>query len=193
MKAKKPTQDVKTKVVLAALEQAALLGWEHVSLQDLAQDSGVSLAGIHDHFEDKFDILAGIGRMIDRRTLENIGARDPGCSERDRLFEIMMERFDVMAEYRDGIAAILGSFRGDPKQALVSGPHFCRSMCWMLEASGIPTNGMKGALKIAGLSALYLKVLRVWLRDESADMSATMAALDKELGRAESVANSLGF
>lgn len=188
-----PKKDIKTSVIEAALSEAAVLGWERVCLQDIAGAADISLAQLHDHFEDKFDILAGIGRMIDRRVLDQISAPELGDSERDRLFDIMMDRFEVLNEYRDGLISILNSFKGDPKQALMGGPHLCRSMCWMLESSGISTHGVRGALKVAGLSALYLKVLRVWVKDETPDLSATMAALDKELGRAESFANSLGF
>ena len=36
-----------------------------------------------------------------------------------------------------------------------------------------------------GLIAVWLWTLRAWERDESADLSATMAALDTALGRAE--------
>lgn len=186
-------KDIKVKVIEAALNEAALLGWERVSLQDIAQSADVSLAELHDHFEDKFDILAGLGRMIDRKVLEGLDKFEPDLSARERLFDLMMDRFEVLNEHRDGLVAILNSFKGDPKQALMSGPHLCRSMCWMLESSGIPTGGVRGALKVAGLSGLYLKVLRVWMSDESPDLSTTMAALDKELGRAESFANSLGF
>ena len=64
--------DIKAAVIAAALTQAEQLGWAHVTLKDIAEGAKVSLADLHDHFEDKFDILAGIertedlGRTIDR-------------------------------------------------------------------------------------------------------------------------------
>lgn len=72
-------------------------------------------------------------------------------------------------------------------------PHLCRSMTWMMEAAGIETLGLRGALKVAGLTGVYLKVLKTWTEDDSPDLAKTMAALDKDLGRAESFANTLGF
>ena len=66
-------------------------------------------------------------------------------------------------------------------------------MCWMLESAGISTYGIKGACRVAGLTGLYVKTLRVWLADDSADLSRVMAALDKDLGRVESWAGSLGL
>ena len=85
------------------------------------------------------------------------------------------------------------AFKFDPKEAVLSCPHLCRSMSWMLEASGVDTNGIRGAAKIIGLTGVYLKVLKTWRDDESPDLGKTMAALDKHLGQAERLANTFGF
>ena len=191
--AEKATKPTKEKAIKAALNLAAQKGWTETSLADIATESGISLSELHEMFEDRFDILAAYGRMIDKRVLEAATAPQPGLSPRDLLFDLLMERFDVLNENRDGVAAILKSFCLDPKQAIISLPHLGRSMSWMLEAAGIDTGGIKGAVKVAGLTGLYLKVLRTWKDDDSPDMGKTMAALDKTLGRAEQWAGSFGL
>ncbi|MFK7838791.1 MAG: TetR family transcriptional regulator [Bdellovibrionales bacterium] len=195
MATKKAKNKVLTKndLVLVALELSAELGWEHITLFDVAEKSELTLAELHDHFDDKGDILVALGRMIDRRVLEQFEAAKGDVSSRDQLFDVLMERFDVLNDYRDGITSILRSFRFDPKDAVMSAPYLCRSMSWMLEASGVDTNGYKGAAKIIGLSGVYLKVLKVWKEDTSPDMGKTMAALDKHLERAERMANRFGL
>lgn len=182
---KKPVENPRDAAVLAALALAAEKGWLAVTMGDIGRRAGLSAAEMHDLFEDRFDILAAYGRMLDRKVLAAVGAPDNDVSERDRLFEIMMERFDALNEHRDGVIAILDSLLPDPKQAIVSLPHLCRSMAWMLDAAGIPTGGVKGVMKIMGLTALYLKTVRTWREDDSADMSKTMAELDKNLASAE--------
>ena len=183
----------KNDLVLIALELSSELGWAHVTLMDVADKAGVTLAQLHEHFDDKSDILVTLGRMIDARVLEAFDTLEADESPRDRLFDVMMERFDVLNDYRDGVLSILRSFRFDPKEAVISCPHLCRSMSWMLEASGVDTNGFRGAAKIIGLTGIYLKVLKTWKDDESPDMGKTMAMLDKHLGQAESLANRFGF
>ncbi len=185
---KKTATNPRDEAVLAALALAAEKGWMEVTMGDIARRAGIKPAELHDIFEERFDILAAFGRMLDRRVLAAIGEPDEGSSERDRLFEIMMERFDALNEHRDGVISILDSFLPDPKQAIVSLPHLCRSMAWMLDAAGIPTGGMKGVAKIMGLTALYLKTLRTWREDDSEDMAKTMAELDKNLASAEGLA-----
>ena len=101
-----------------------------------------------------------------------------------------MERFDVIGDDHEAVVSILKSFRMDPKQAVISLPHLGRSMSWTLEAAGIETSGMKGAIRVAGLTGIYINVLRTWIEDDSEDLSKTMAALDRNLLRAEQFANS---
>jgi hypothetical protein len=58
-------------------------------------------------------------------------------------------------------------------------------MAWLLQAAGVGTTGLRGELTVRGLVAVWVWTLRAWERDESADLSATMAALDSALRRAE--------
>lgn len=192
--AKRQQKDTKVKIIEAALNLAAERGWAHVTLADIATRANkLSLAALHEHFEDKADILAGFSRMVDNRVLVGLGEADPAASPRDRLFDILMERFDILNEYRPGLVSVLDSFKSDPKQLVIGLPHVCKSMSWMLEAAGMDTLGLRGAARLAGLSGIYIKNLRVWAGDESADLAKTMAALDKDLGRAEGLANSIGL
>jgi AcrR family transcriptional regulator len=186
--AKKPVIPLKDRAVQAALDLAAEKGWARVTMQDIADASRCGLAELHDIFDGRSDILAAYGRLIDRKVLESAGMPERDAPERDRLFDVMMERFDILNENREAVVSILESFRRDPKQAIISLPHLGQSMVWMLEAAGIEANGPRGALTVVGLTGVYLYALKAWLDDDSEDMEKTMAALDKALERAEGVA-----
>lgn len=191
---KKTKENLKDHIAIIAMALSGEIGWTHVSMAEIAEKAGLTLAELYDVVDDRSDILTLVGRLIDRKVLENMeGALDNETPARDRLFDIMMERFDVLNEYRGGILTVLESFHYDPKQAVISCPHLCRSMSWMLEAAGIEVSGIKGAMKVAGLTALYIKTLRVWRSDESVDMAKVMAALDKDLGRVEGLALRFGL
>jgi AcrR family transcriptional regulator len=184
---------VKERVVAAALDLAARMGWDMITLSDIADKAHCTLAELCEYFDDKGDILTAYERGVDKRVLEAFAAVDLEAPERDRLFDILMERFDVLNDNRDAMISVLKSFTLDPKQAVIGLPHLGRSMAWMLEAAGIDSSGAKGALKVAGLTALYIYALRAWSKDESADLSKTMAAVDRGLGRIEQAANTFSF
>src|SRR5437763_935304 len=59
------------------------------------------------------------------------------------------------------------------------------SMRFMLEAAGIDSEGPVGTLKLQGLAIAWNRVLDTWFEDDDPGLSATMAALDRELTRGD--------
>jgi AcrR family transcriptional regulator len=174
----------RTDPVDTALELAAQKGWAEIGFEDIAAASGHDLADLRERFADKTDIIAAFGRRLDRKALES-AASGADMSHRDRLFDLLMERFDGLNEQRGGIVSFVNTIRCDPKQIMIGLPHLARSMARMLDAAGIEADGVIGAVKVAGLTMLYLKTLRIWAEDDSADLGKTMAALDRNLAKAE--------
>lgn len=190
--AQKPKPNIKEKIIKAALKLAAMQGWAETSLGDIARACKISLSALRAHFDDKADIVAALGRMVDRRVLDRLEEPDADIPLKERVFDVLMERYDVLNDYRAGIVAILESFASEPKQAVITLPHLCRSMNWMLEGAGVETGGLAGAVRLAGVTLVYAKALWIWKDDDSADMAKTMAALDKYLEWADRLANRLG-
>lgn len=189
---KQAHSDPRGAVINAALHLAAARDWANVTLADIADGAGISLSDLARMFDGREDILSAYGRRIDADVLESHDTAIDG-SHRDKLFDILMERFDRLNRDRDAVVSIIGSLCADPKQMVIALPHLGRSMTWMLEACNIETIGWKGALRVAGLSAIYLYVLRIWKDDASADMAKTMAALDRALDRTERWSETLGI
>lgn len=179
-------------IIDATLDLAAIQGWRDTTLGDIARHAGVSLAELYGHFPSKMAILAAFARRIDLAMLAGIEPEEAEETPRERLFDLAMRRFDALAPHREGIRAILRDSGRDPATALcgAAGP-FRRTLTWMLEAAGLDSSGLTGMVRANGLALIYLSVLRVWLEDESEDMSKTMAVLDKRLKRAEELVNSL--
>ncbi len=176
--------DTADRVVAAAFDMAVARGWQSVTLNDVAESTGLSLAEVYRLFPSKTAILDRFVESVDAEVLA-AGAADLGEPPRDRLFDVLMRRFDALNPRKDAVASILNDLAGDPLAAAASLPAFLRSMGWMLEAAGLSASGAIGALRVKGLAAIWLDALRVWLHDDSPDMARTMAALDRNLRRAE--------
>lgn len=188
-----PIKPVKERAVAAALDLSARMGWDMITLGDIADKAHCSLAELSEVFDDKGDILIAYERMVDKKLLEAFAEPDLSSPERDRLFDILMERFDILNDQRTAMQSVLKTIMLDPKQAVIGMPHLGRSMAWVLEAAGIDSSGVRGAIRVAGLAAVYLYALRAWSKDDSDDLSKTMAALDRGLNRAEQCVNTLSF
>ena len=179
--------DVPRHIVATALELAALQGWRHTTLGDVAAAAKLPLGEVLAVYPSKTAIVSAFSREIDAAVLAGDEPEIAGQPPRDRLFDVIMRRFDALAPHRDAVRAIAGATVCDPASALCGAFTFRRSMAAMLEAARIGTSGLAGLLRVKGLAAVYLVVLRVWLDDDSEDMAKTMAALDKRLRQAESL------
>jgi len=172
----------------ALMRVAAREGWSGVTMAAVAAEAGVGLAPLRARFDSRLALLARFGTLVDAAAVA-----EPvlGATPRERLFDVLMRRFDALGPHRAGVLAIARAARADPclvALGAITGP---RSMAWMLEAARIPTAGIAGALRAKALLVVWLAAFRAWAADESADLSATMAALDRLLERAETLANTL--
>jgi AcrR family transcriptional regulator len=177
--------DIPKAVVAAALELAVEQGWRRVSLHGIAERAGVPLADLYQRFSSKQAVLSAFVRGIDEEVLRGLDPEDAAEGPRDRLFAVLMRRFDALAPHKKAVGAILCDACADPLTLACGACRYLRSMAWMLEAAGISTAGIRGLIRVKGLCALYLPVLAVWLEDDTPDMAKTMAALDRWLRRAE--------
>lgn len=178
--------DPARRAIEAALTLAAERGWRRVSLGDIAAAAKLSLAELYALYPSRAAILAAFVRSIDEAVLAE--GKAEGETPRERLFDILMRRFEALRPHKSGIEAIVRDCGSDPLALLCSGPRLKRSLAWMLEAAGISSQGLLGALRVKGLAVVYLSTMRRWFADDTADMSRTMAALDKALRRAEGLA-----
>ncbi len=178
--------DIPRHLVDAALAAAAERGWRSLSLTDIAAEAKLPLSKVYPVFRSKQAILDALVRQVDERVLAGQPAAwDDADTPRDRLFDVLMRRFDALAPYKAGLAKVLRDTDLDPVARLCGAPRLTRSMAWMLEAAGIDSHGPAGALRTQGLGLLWLGAMRVWLADDSPDMAKTMAALDARLRRAD--------
>jgi ubiquinone biosynthesis protein COQ9 len=178
--------DFERELIKAAFDLGAQQGWRRVSVAAAARHGGLDLAEARRHFPCTGSILTKFGRAADVHALH--GAMTDGVV-RDRLFDIIMRRFDYLQQHREGVIALIRFAPIDPLLALWLQRTNLASMGWILEGAGVSSRGIRGALRKRGLLAVSAWALRAWMRDDSEDLSPTMAALDVALMRADQAAN----
>ena len=178
-------QDFDQALIAAAFQLAVTNGWGRMTIAAAAAEAGLSLSEARLRFPGKRALLRRFGALLDERALTGASGEGP---VRDQLFDLLMSRFDAMKPHREGIHALLRYLPADPCTALDLACATRQSMRWMLHAAGQPTNGLRGELRTKGLVAVWLWALRAFEKDDSDDLSATMAVLDTALGRAHEVA-----
>ncbi len=176
--------DPRDAIIDAFMALAAERSVRSIGLGDIADRAGISLAALREAYGGKLGILAGFARRIDLAVLAD-GPADPESEPRDRLFEIMMRRFDALAPYKPAIDRMAHSARCDPGLAAVLHRLAARSQKWTLVAAGIRFGGLGGRVAVEGAVLAYAETMRAWLDDDDPDLGRTMAALDRALRRGE--------
>ncbi len=166
-------------------------GWHGVTLTDVAEAAGMPFDDFSRTYWNKTDLLTAFQKRIDAQVLAETGPPDEEESPRDRLFDILMRRFDALQPYKAALRRLGRDLPRDPIAALVWARGLKQSMSWILASAGLGGNRICGHFTAKGLIIVWLFADRAWLSDESADMAKTMAALDKALARAETVAEAI--
>jgi hypothetical protein len=174
---------VRRDLARAALTAAAAGVWREVTLAKLAHAAsrplsdfyGASLGEAVDCAEEAFD----------RAIADNMDALDPTQSVRDRLFELIMRRFEAMEPHRAAVLAMEQGSDRDPTLLASMHQRHVRCARWVLALAGLEADGMTGQAPAQGLGVIIGQARAAWRGDDAGDFAKTMASLDKNLRRAE--------
>jgi AcrR family transcriptional regulator len=180
----KPQNSAQERAVDALLDLLTERDWNAVALPDIAAKAGMSLAELRAAFPSKGAILAGFAKRIDQSVLKPSPEID-GQPARERLFDVVMRRFEALKPHKSAIRSARRGLMSDPMAASSWNKVEVNSAQWMLAAAGIEESGPYAALKAQGLAMIFTSVLSTFLDDDDPNLTKTMRELDVQLRRAE--------
>ena len=137
-------------------------------------------------FRNKDHVLERFSKMIDYKVESNIDVEEmKSTSNKDSLFELIMLRLEAMQTYKVALRSILSSAKEQPIILKKLSKNIINSLDFYLELSSYYDYTPVDFLKKNAIFFIYSLTFRVWLNDESDDLSKTMAELDKFLSMAD--------
>jgi AcrR family transcriptional regulator len=180
-----PAGSNRDKAIEALMALLAERRLEDVGLAEIAGRAGLSLSQLRGEFGSALAILGAHIKDIDRKVLDGVDRDMAEEPVRERLFDVLMRRLEVLAPHKAAVASLMESARRNPGLGLALNGMALRSQRWMLTAAGIGTQGPRGMLRVQGAALLFAQVLVVWVDDEEPGLDRTMATLDRGLASAE--------
>jgi len=179
----KAKETIIRKGVEAALKLASDHPWGELTLADIAKEAGLDLSEFHG-VADKADLAAAVEPMLDKAmSAEPADMEDP---PRERLFDVIMLRFEKMEESRAGLLSLQHWREKNPARIAALAKSRMSSARWALASAGLDSQGdLPMGLRAAGLAWILARTERAWRKETSADFSRTMAELDKQLREAD--------
>ncbi len=179
----------KDRIIDALMALLATREFAKVGLAEIAEEAGVSLAALREAYDGKLAIVADFSRRIDQAVLA--GGPAEGETARDRLFEILMRRFDALGPYKSAVRGIARAARRDLCLGRALHKISRRSQGWMFAAASAEMAGPLRAIAVEGLVLVNAEALRTFLDDDDPGLAKTMAALDRGLARGARAMNFL--
>jgi len=174
--------NTKDQLIQTMLMMASKKSWSDIVLKEIIEKSGVDNDMATALFSNKDALLGAYHTKIDYEMAQDCqGTFTENDDIKDRLFDVFMARFDLINDHRAAMISILNDITMNPAQSFCGLPHVCASVHKICDVANVNADGWCGAAKITALTVLYLKFLRDWVRDDSDDMAATMASLDRGL------------
>lgn len=179
----KAKETVIRKGVEAALKLAGENPWGELTLANIAKEAGLELSEFHG-VADKADIALAIEPWLDK-AMSSEGA-DMEDAPRERLFDVIMLRFEEMENYRAGLLSLRHWREQNPSRLARLAKARGQTARWALTCAGLDgKDTLPMGLRAAGLAWVISRSERAWRKEDSADFSRTMAELDRQLRTAE--------
>jgi AcrR family transcriptional regulator len=156
---------------------------EQIGFAGIAREAGVSLVELRDLYGSTLAILAAQMKETDRAVLAADAADMAEEPPRERLFDVLMRRLEVLEPHKAAVRSLTRSASRNPGLAFALNGLAVRSQQWMLTAADIDAAGPRGMVRAQGLAILFASVLRTWVDDDDPGHARTMAALDRARAR----------
>ncbi len=174
-----PQEDVIKAGLKAALDLAAETPWADLRLSDIAARAGLPLEAFHGT-GGKAALADAVEALFDpAMSAEGI---DPEDSPRERLFDVIMLRFEAMEPYRAGLVSLMAWRRRAPVARARLALARQRTAEWALVSAGLDgERELPLAVKALALAVVLERTERAWQGETDAGLARTMAALDEGL------------
>ena len=176
---------LKDRVLEAALLHAAFDGWSRRTLHNAAHDAGIDAATARRLFPRGGDgLLDWLDDWADRRMLEGVRQLDlERLPVRRRIAILVRARLEPLTAHREAVRRAIAA-RGLPGNIAGTGRSLWRTVDLMWQAAGLggaPSDGFAYYSRRTTLAGVLASTLLYWLADQSDDLAASWAFLDRRI------------
>ena len=170
-------------------------GWQSIDLEKLSHECDFDVLNVTGGIRNKVDLLVAFSAFIDTTVNQSIDAdlKDDQIPVRERLLEALLIRFEALAPYKAGVIKLMKTFPPNPTFVVIGSKSLKLSMEATLTAVGLEVKGIQGAIRVKGLSMIFMSGVCAWAKDNSEDLSATTRILDERLKQTENIISNLGL
>ncbi len=166
-------------IALATFKALEEKGWAHLTLHNVAEEAGITLEELHKVATSKEDIMAVMIAYTESQTLKYIDETPQDISSDDRLFDVLFARFEAAEPHKAALKRLWQDLKASPTLLRPLMPQFLEALKRLSLLGALDFDGPLGVIQLRLFGLIYLRMLHVWLEDDSPDLAATMAETNK--------------
>jgi AcrR family transcriptional regulator len=164
---RKDPQLLRDRIVDTAIDLAEQEGWEELRLRKVAERCGVPLTDVLSEFRD---IDAVANAWFERALAAMLQPPEPGFQGRpasERVHTVMMRWFEATAAHQRLTGEMIRTklYTSHPHHWVPMVFSLSRLIHWVREAAMLDAGGRQRQAEEIGLTLVFLRTLREWLRD----------------------------
>lgn len=166
-------------IAIATFKALEEKGWAHLTLHHVAKEAGVSLEALHKVATSREDLMAVMIAYIEAQTLGYIEENPKGEPQEDHLFDVLFARFEAAEPHKAALKRLWQDMKESPTLLRPLMPQFIEALKRLGTLGVLDFDGPLGGLQVRLFGLIYLRLLHVWLEDDSPDLAPTMAETNK--------------
>ena len=186
------SQDKKNQLIDSSFKIIEDEGWDNFTLKKLSEKKNLDINSINQLLRSKKNLLKEFSKMIDFKVEKEFSFEDlHDSSTKDNLFELIMLRLEYMQPYKAALKSIIFSIKKQPGMLKSVSNNVLDSLDFYLELTKAYDKSFFDLFKKKSILLIYSYIFKIWLDDNTEELSKTMSELDKLLTFSERLANNL--
>ena len=186
------SQDKKNQLIDSSFKIIEDEGWDNFTLKKLSEKKNLDINSINQFLRSKKNLLKEFSKMIDYKVEKEFNFEDlHDSSTKDNLFELIMLRLEYMQPYKAALKSIIFSIKKQPGMLRSVSNNVLDSLDFYLELTKAYDKSFFDLFKKKSILLIYSYIFKIWLDDNTEELSKTMSELDKLLTFSERLANNL--
>ena len=186
------SQDKKNQLIDSSFKIIEDEGWDNFTLKKLSEKKNLDINIINQLLRSKKNLLKEFSKMIDFKVEKEFDFQDlHDSSTKDNLFELIMLRLEYMQPYKAALKSIIFSIKKQPGMLKSVSNNVLDSLDFYLELTKAYDKSFFDLFKKKSILLIYSYIFKIWLDDNTEELSKTMSELDKLLTFSERLANNI--
>lgn len=161
-------------------------GWNHTTLEDVANTLNVSIGEIQNILPQKEKIFHLLASEVESSVYSELQAPDIVVyAEKDQVMEVLVTKLEAMTPFKVFLKYLRSNFLSHTEISIPFAMAELASLERILAHYQINQNSLLGELKRKAIFGVYLLAMDTWVQDESPDLGPTLAKLDRLLSKGE--------